>query len=50
MTTKFEEKNDKNDQMTKYGSFYEKNVWSNKEYKAFRFDVSKDENITCLVS
>ena len=36
--------------MTKYGSFYEKNLWSNKEYKASRFDVSKDENITCLVT
>ena len=36
--------------MTKYGYLYEKNVWSNKVYKAYRLDVSKDESITCLLS
>ena len=36
--------------MTKYGKLDEKNVWSNKVYKASRVDISKDENITCLVS
>ena len=34
--------------MTKYGKLYEKNVWSNKVYKASRVVVSKDENITCF--
>ena len=36
--------------MTKYGWFYEKNVWSNKVYKAYRVAISKDDNITCLIS